>query len=277
PEEIKNWVIEQYGVNAYYLPEGKIKELIAKNKPKVLTDRYAPVENLLAPMVSLTEETPYFRRLGYAIKETELGQVDKGIEEIIKIVNERPNFNEAYLVLAETLIEANRFAEAVTWAKKLIQQVPQEVKGYVVLGTAYAHLGDTASAIAVWEKALKMDPNLLNIKINLSSLLIQQNQFDRAEQLLKEVQGKDTSLDTAVLSNLASLYFSQGKLEWSLKELLKLEQLQPQNYFVKEQIAIVYHRLGNIEKARELVQECQKANHPVNPEFLRIIEQGIKQ
>ncbi len=277
PEDIKNWVIEQYGVHAYYLPDEKMEELIAKNKPKVLTDQYAPVENLLAPMVSLTEETPYFRRLGYAIKETESGQMDKGIEEIIKIVNERPNFNEAYLVLAETLIEANRFAEAVPWAKKLIQQVPQEVKGYVVLGTAYAHLGDTMSAIAVWEKALKMDPNLLNIKVNLSSLLIQQNQFEAAEKLLKEVQEKDSSLNVAVLSNLASLYFSQGKWNESLKELLQLEQIQPQNYFIKEQLAIVYHRLGNIEKARELVHECQKANYPVNPQFLQIIEQDTKQ
>ncbi len=96
-------------------------------------------------------------------------------------------------------------------------------------------------------------------------MLIQQNQFEAAEKLLKEVQEKDSSLNVAVLSNLASLYFSQGKWNESLKELLQLEQIQPQNYFIKEQLAIVYHRLGNIEKQENLSMNVKKPITPLIP------------
>jgi hypothetical protein len=80
PEDIKNWVIEQYGVHAYYLPDEKMEELIAKNKPKSSQTNMHRGKSL-STYGLLTEETPYFRRLGYAIKETESGQMDKGIEE----------------------------------------------------------------------------------------------------------------------------------------------------------------------------------------------------
>ncbi|HOQ33743.1 MAG TPA: tetratricopeptide repeat protein, partial [Candidatus Hydrogenedens sp.] len=150
---------------------------------------------------------------------------------------------------------------------------PNEVKGYILLGMAYAQSGNNTSAIETWEKALEKDPNLINVQVNLSSVLIQQKQFERAEKILKNIQGKEPSLEPTILSNLASLYFAQGKWNESLKELTKLEQLQPQNYFVKEQMAIVYYYLGDFNRARELVQTCQKGNHPINPQFLQILEQ----
>ena len=272
-EEIKDWVRTKHGSNGYYIPVEKIKELNSYNYAPILTDQYAPVENLLAPMVSLTEETPYIRRLTHIIQKAEKGQTQQAIQDLMKIVQQRPNFNGAYVILTQLLIQEKRFSEAIVWAKKVVERVPNEVKGYVLLGMAYAQSGNNTSAIETWEKALEKDPNLINVQVNLSSVLIQQKQFERAEIILKKIQGKEPSLEPTILSNLASLYFAQGKWNESLKELTKLEQLQPQNYFVKEQMAIVYYYLGDFNRARELVQTCQKGNHPINPQFLQILEQ----
>jgi len=146
-------------------------------------------------------------------------------------------------------------------------------EGYILLGFAYAHSGNSTSAMEVWEKALQLDPNLLNIKLNLSSLFIQQRNFEQAEKLLQELQGKDSSLEPEILLNLASLYFAQKEWEKSIQALKKLEQLQPNNYAIKEQMAVVYYHLGDIEHAKEFVQACQQANHPVNPQFLQMLHQ----
>lgn len=272
-EDIKNWVYTKHNSNGYYIPEEKIKELISYNYAPILTDQYAPVENLLAPMVSLTEETPYIRRLTRIAQKAEKGQTQQAIQDLINIIQQRPNFNAAYVVLTQLLIQEKRFAEAVVWAKKVVERVPNEVKGYVLLGMAYAQSGNNTSAIETWEKALEKDPNLINVQVNLSSVLIQQKQFERAEKILINIQGKEPSLEPTILSNLASLYFAQGRWNESLKELTKLEQLQPQNYFVKEQMAIVYYYLGDFNRARELIQTCQKGNHPINPQFLQMLEQ----
>ncbi len=192
----------------------------------------------------------------------------------MNIIQERPYFNEAYLVLMDLLIQEKRYPEAIVWAKKLIQQLPSEVKAYTLLGLAYAQTGNATSAIETWEKALALDPNLQNIKLNLSSLYIQQRQFDKAEKLLLELKGKVPSLESNVLLNLASLYFAQERWNESLEYLKQLEQLQPQNYFVKEQMAFVYYQLGDITRAKELLQSCQKANHPLNPQLLNLINQN---
>ncbi|MGC8739325.1 MAG: fused MFS/spermidine synthase [Candidatus Hydrogenedens sp.] len=272
-EEIKDWVSTKYGSNGYYIPEEKMKQLHAYNHAPILTDQYAPVENLLAPMVSLTEETPYIRRLTRIIQKAEKGQNQQAIQALLNIIQQRPHFNDAYVILAQLLIQEKRFAEAVVWSKKLVERMPNEVKGYILLGMAYAQSGNNTSAIETWEKALAKDPNLINIQVNLSSMLIQQKQFERAEKILKTVQGKEPALEPTILSNLASLYFAQGKWNESLKALTQLEQIQPQNYFVKEQMAIVYYYLGDFDRAREIIQTCQKGNHPVNPQFLQLLEQ----
>lgn len=272
-EKIKDWVLSKYGSNGYYIPEEKIKELISYNDAPILTDQYAPVENLLAPMVSLTEETPYIRRLNRIVQIAEKGQNQQAIQDLMNIIQQRPNLNDAYIILTQLLIREKRFAEAVVWAKKVVERVPNEVKGYELLGMAYAQSGNNTSAIETWEKALSKDPNLINVQVNLSSIFIQMKQFERAEKILKDIQGKEPSLEPTILSNLASLYFAQGKWNESLKELIKLERLQPQNYFIKEQMAIVYYYLGDLDRARELVQICQKANQPVNPQLLQILEQ----
>lgn len=272
-EEIRNWVHTKYGSNGYYIPEEKIKELPSYNYAPILTDQYAPVENLLAPMVSLTEETPYFRRLTRIIQKAEKGQTQQAIQDLINIIQQRPRLYNAYIILTQLLMQEQRFAEAIVWIKKVVEQMPQEIKGYVLLGMAYAQSGNNTSAIETWEKALEKDPNLINVQVNLATVLIQQKQFERAEKILKNIQRREPSLEPAILSNLASLYFAQGKWNESLKELTQLEKLQPQNYFVKEQMAIVYYHLGDYDSARELIQACQKGNHPVNPQFIQMLEQ----
>ncbi len=275
-EGIPNWVKEKYSSQGYYIPEAKLQELVSRTNAPVLTDQFAPVENLLAPMVSFTEETPYIRRLTRIVQKAEKGQAPQAIQELMEIIKQRPNLHFVYILLVELLLRENRPSEAVVWAKKVVENIPHEVKGYALLGTAYAQLGNNTSAIEIWEKAITKDPNLHNIKVNLSSLLIQQKQFERAEKLLKDVQGKDPKLEPSILLNLASLYFAQGKWNEALEELTQLEQLQPQNYFIKEQMAVVYYYMGDMEKARELIRECQKVNHPVNSQFLQVFEEKEK-
>lgn len=275
-EEILNWVRTNYQSQGYYINETKMQELISRTNAPILTDQFAPVENLLAPMVSFTEETPSLRRLTRIVQKAEKGQNQQAIQDLMEMVKQQPNFNAIYSLLVELLLRENRPVEAVVWAKKLVENIPYEEKGYVLLGTAYAQSGNTVAAIETWEKAIARDPNLHNIKVNLSSLLIQQKQFDRAEKLLKDVQGKDFKLEPSILLNLASLYFAQGKWNEALEELKQLEQLEPQNYFVKEQMAVVYYYMGDMEKARKLVRECQRVHHPVSPQFLQLFERKEK-
>ncbi|HOK09403.1 MAG TPA: fused MFS/spermidine synthase [Candidatus Hydrogenedens sp.] len=271
-QTIANQVYERYNTKVYPFSDEKIKALLSKTTPFILTDQFAPVENLLAPTVSFTEETPYLRRLTRIAETiTSGGNINQAIDQLLRIINERPNFNNAYIILIDALIQAKRYPEAVAWAKKLIQRLPNEVKVYTLLGTAYARLSNTQSAIEAWEQAIQVDPNLGNVKINLSTYLIQQKQFERAETLIKDVLEKEPTLKFNATMNYAVLRFAQGKFDESLQYLQQAEHLQPNNYSIKEQMAVVYYYSGDTGRAKELIRECQKANHSVNPEFLNLL------
>jgi len=269
--EVVRYVKQKYMYDVYPLEEDELEQLLERNKAVILTDSYAPVENLLAPMVSLTEDTPYLRRLAKIARKMEQDENYSAINDITQIIQERPNLNDGYFLLLEALYREGRYAELVAWSKKTIERMPSFPKGYVYLGNAYLNLGNIKSAIEACSKALELDPNLENVKVNLSTLYIQQKELQKAETLLSNVEQFSPKIKPSALMNLATLRYLQGNYNEALANLLEVEKLQPKNYDIKRQMAIVYLKLGDKEKAREKVMECLKNNVVVEKEIIESV------
>ncbi len=270
-EQVVDFVKKKYKYDVYPLEEEEINNLLERNGSLVLSDSYAPVENLLAPMVSLTEDTPYLRRLGRILKRMERDKGYSAVKDVMHILQEKPNLYDAYVVLIESLFREDRYAEVVAWSKKLVDNLPTFPKGYIYLGNAYLRLGKVDSAIEVWEKVLELDPNLENVKVNLSTLYIQNRDFQKAEALLSDVGKFSVKVKPLVLVNIASLRYLQGRYDEAVANLLEAERLQPGNYDVKRQLAIVYLKLGDKDKAREKVIECLNNNVAVEKEIVEAV------
>lgn len=272
PHEIIDFVKEKYKYEIFSLTEYEIQQLIKDSAPPLLTDSFAPVENLLAPMVALTEETPYLRKLGAIARKMERQTDYYPINDIMDIIQKKPNLSDAYILLLEALYREGRFQEVVAWSKVVINKAPRLVRGYVYLGSAYVKLGNIDSAIEAWEKALELDPHVENLRVNLSSLYIQKNEIDKAEKVLSGWDSFIPKVKVSALINLASIKYIQGDYDNALEYLLEAEKLEPQNYDVKKEIAVVYLKLGEKDKARKKVMECLNHNVSVSAEILRELE-----
>src|SRR5271170_4180374 len=81
---------------------------------------------------------------------------------------------------SEQLINARRFNDAI----RLLQQAGgidpncAEVHGY--LGMAYQNSGSTSQAITEYEQALRINPQMSFLNVNLGNCLLNLNQPDRA-------------------------------------------------------------------------------------------------
>jgi len=101
--------------------------------------------------------TVYFRQKDYenAIKEYEVA---------LKL---NPKFVEAWNSLGVVMSSIGNFDGVITCYKNVTLLKPFDVEAWNNLGIAYGTKGDFKNAIKAWEKALEIDPNYINAKLNI--------------------------------------------------------------------------------------------------------------
>jgi regulator of sirC expression with transglutaminase-like and TPR domain len=78
------------------------------------------------------------------------------------------------------LRERNRCKAAVDCYLQTVQVLPRWGEAWGNLGVAYDAMGSGDKALAMFEKARQVDPDLKDISRNLGSLFVKQKQYDRA-------------------------------------------------------------------------------------------------
>src|SRR4029077_11678270 len=96
------------------------------------------------------------------------------------------------------------------------------------LGVFYHQKQESAKAIQTLEEALKYDPDNTDIRVNLSMMLLEQQQFQKVIERLgsgSELNNNDQRTVTA----LAVSYFALGKYDQAVVFYGKLSQLMPED------------------------------------------------
>ena len=71
-------------------------------------------------------------------------------------------------LLARALMDQDRGAEAVPYARKIVQRRPKRVPYRLLLGDLLLMTGDQAGAHAEWKQALELDPGNAEIERRLN-------------------------------------------------------------------------------------------------------------
>ena len=137
------------------------------------------------------------------------------------------------------------------------------------LGSLYQKNGEYQKASENFEKALEIDPTLVNTYVNYALVLEKTGQIEKAVKLLKKVVSIDPSYQTAK-HNLAILYVQQGilyhinrKYHQSLQCFFKALQVNPDFPQVYFNLGNVYSDLGHSSLA---INSYQKAIQ-LSPDF----------
>lgn len=115
--------------------------------------------------------------------------------------------------------------------------------------------GDTAAAIKLLREALGSDPNNDRIHLDLAPLLIEQGEFEQAEQVLKSLPS-GRQLDSDVSKLFAKLNFARLAKEAPPAELLEQQvQANPANCEARYQLSALKALAGDYEGAMEQLLE----------------------
>ena len=195
------------GTFVWHLSESDLRILRQKTAGLVLTDDYAPVENLLAPVVrrktayDLAEE--YFKQARVLFQQ---GKFEKSVEKYRQIIRRAPSMAiKAYNDMAVALIKQGKWADAADALKESLAAISREGME-IYTGNIHYNLGVVLSKMDKLEEATEQFTKAIE---------------DFKEQLI--CNPKDAELYLKIGKSLASM----GRLKEAEKYLSEALNLNP--------------------------------------------------
>lgn len=142
--------------------------------------------------------------------------------------------------------------QATSSAKK------DQAEAHKDLGNLLVQQGKIEAAIASYEKAIALDPNLAIAHNNLGNLLVQQGKMEAALASYRKAIALDPDLAIAH-NNLGNLLVQQGKMKMAIASYEKAINLNP-NYDLAKfgrtmaQLPVIYHSEAEIKLRRSSYQ-----------------------
>ncbi len=188
-----------------------------------------------------------------------------GCEQLVQDEKTPQSIAESELLRknGNALIESGKQQEAVVVFDKLIALDPQNALAYNGKAVAFDYSGNHLAAQELYQTALSLSPNSLQIKNNLAMSFILNNQIKQAikllEPLVKSSKNKDSS-SNIIRHNLALAYGISGQHEkatkLNLRDMTK-EQAQENIRFYKNYAA------RNVDKLKDTKQTIQQNDHNI--------------
>lgn len=90
--------------------------------------------------------------------------VDKGVQTLSKVLEMRPGNAEILFQVAQSYFKSQKFQQAADTYTKIFEADPSNSRALYMSGVAYQKKGDKQKGIALCEQAIRLDPNLAQLK-----------------------------------------------------------------------------------------------------------------
>lgn len=178
--------------------------------------KHARAVTLMQDALKAKDSPEYRTALGLSLLQS--GKAAPAADELAKAYKADPKQTYAGLALITLHLREGEPAKALTVAENLARANPNNATVLMVQAYAKTQAGDYPGGRAGYEKALKLDPKLLEARLGLVRIDTVTGNYDAANKRLREVL-KGDERNTQVLFELALLHELWGKDDESLKWL----------------------------------------------------------
>lgn len=165
------------------------------------------------------------------------------IEEYREVLKINPDDFEAQLKIAETLMEAKNFTEAVRELRRLAAKFPTNIQVLNLFGWALLNSGDIDAAFNTWQRCLKIEPknyaireSMIKARLDLGKKCRESGQFTPSLVHLKALL-KMLPKSAEVHFEIAKTYTAKGDKASAYQHLRIAEQLDPKNKDIKKALS----------------------------------------
>jgi len=157
------------------------------------------------------------------------------------------------------LYKSKKLIESENFAKNLINENPNIVFLYNLLGLILTEQKKIEEALECYEKGIKIDPKYAMIYNNLGTIYKYKEDYKKAENFYK----KSVELDQKIaepLNNLGNLYDLLNKNKESIIYYKKAVNINPKFFVAHYNLGLTYKSIGKFENAKKHLKEAIKIN-----------------
>jgi cytochrome c-type biogenesis protein CcmH/NrfG len=188
---------------------------------------------------------------------------------LLGMIERNPELWRERYVLGGIYLQEMDFDRAGEQFKKIIKIRPQMIQAYNALGMCYLNQGKNAEAVAIWEKAMEIDP-----ENKAARDLI--DRVKRTEGRAKERRKLEILLEKN--PNLSQAWFDLGKIyleeklyDRAISAFEKASQLESDRADYLYRLGYTYHRTRNYAKA-ETALKAALVLAPDNEKIKRLLQ-----
>jgi len=244
-------------------------------------------QEFLQELIVDPKSAPAFANLGVTYRL--LGKREKAIEFGRKAIELNPFYIDGYYMLAQSYHGLGLEDSALSVLRLGIEKFPQNRRLYLLYGNILELKGEYAEAERAYrnaigargrelvssyelgsiyeeESGIAFDENkILGIaEYNLGSLIAKLGNYDQGIDHLERAKKLYPELPDIYLQ-LGTAYYLKGENEKSLLSYMRAIELGKDSSALRYNIALVYIRLGNPERAREELQKSLEIDPTFNP------------
>lgn len=178
--EIASWMANPELFAGVVLTEAHFADLRARNGACVLTDDWAPVENLLAPVVKMDRVGLLAGAIQAGIRAAEKEDYPRAIRRFRQALEIAPGHEDVLTNLAHAQELAGDVSGALDTYAAIIQLHPQNVVSRNRAAMILVERGHVGPALEQWSESLRINPAQPDVLNNLGALAMREGQRDQA-------------------------------------------------------------------------------------------------
>ena len=198
----------------------------------------------------------------YALAQSyeQAGDFDSATKLYEELYLSDPSNSQLINALYRVYLQKKNYAAAVNVLEERIDQVPDDISAYGMLGSAYYLMGNEQKAFETWDKPFKLEKvNPLYYRI-IGEYEIERRAFEKAIELYEK--GKEASDDKILYAyDLLQLYSITMQFEKMAQECCFIISTDPsQLQTVQQRILENINRPGALDATLKTIEDCTDKN-----------------
>jgi tetratricopeptide (TPR) repeat protein len=189
-----------------------------------------------------------------AKEQFESGQLELAEESLKQCLVTEPNRAEAKLMLGKVKFAQEDFGQAKRYLQDYVGSNDKDDASLFLFGLANERLGDKASAMEWYKKALTVAPENTDYIIAVGQMYQAAGDYNSAETLYAEKMAAN-SVNTDLKVAAAQMYLSQNKNDKALQLYEQASLLKPEDNKLLEALGSCYIVMNQWGKALEVHQQ----------------------
>jgi len=190
---------------------------------------------------------------------------DKAIGYLKRVPESHPHYDKSLSFRIQLLLETDRAAEALELARQAMAQFQDKKEFRLLLSTALERSGNPSEATSILTEASEKWADDTEILYRLGVVLERQKRTAESVQVMEQIITLDGEHADALNFVGYTLAEENRDLPRALQLIEKAVAIEPDNPFFLDSLAWVHHRMGQNDKAWEVIRQAvaQPAGDPV--------------